>query len=132
MFEVIILSHGNFSHAAYETAKMIIGEKRGVRTLGLLPEDNIDDFSRLVVSTIEDCLTRGDVLVLTDIQSGSPFNATVGAMIQHRFKHITGYNLPLLIEILGACEQTDLDEIYNELLDAGKEGIVDINKLLEE
>jgi PTS system mannose-specific IIA component len=131
MFDVIIASHGSLAKSILETAQLLVGGKKRVKTFGMYLGDNIDDFREAVTAAIEESLRETDVLVLTDIQSGSPFNVTVSAMANRKFKHITGFNLPLLIEVLSSCELMDLDEAYNEFIEIGKKGVLDVNALLK-
>ncbi|WP_440322885.1 PTS sugar transporter subunit IIA [Laedolimicola sp.] len=80
MFEIILISHGPLSKAMLETAQMIVGEQEHVTCFGLYLGDSVDLFRERVEEEIRNKLEESDVLVLTDMQSGSPFNVTVGAM----------------------------------------------------
>lgn len=130
MFEVIIVSHGSLARSLFETAQLIAGEREGVKTFGLELGDSVDLFAAQVTSAIEESLARGDVLVLTDLQSGSPFNVTVGAMTEWQFRHITGVNLPLVIETLGIRDFMSLDEAFDELLAVGQSSVIDAGAYL--
>ena len=131
MFEIILVSHGGLAAAMLETAQLIAGEREGVRAFGLMAGESVEAFGEEVTAAIAGSLERGDVLVLTDLQAGSPFNVTVGAMTVHSFRHITGVNLALLIEALSAREYMTLEEACGELLEVGKAGVADINAYLE-
>ncbi len=132
MFEVIIVTHGSLAHSFYETAQLIVGEKEGVQTFGLNLGDSVDIFAEEVTLAIEKSLQKGDVLVLTDMQSGSPCNVVAAAMLDHRFRHITGINLSMVIEVLGSYEFMNIDEICESVLEMGREAVKDINKLVED
>lgn len=132
MFEVIIVTHGNLAYALYESAELIVGEKEGVQTFGLNLGESVDAFSEQVTEAIEKGLNKGDVLVLTDMQSGSPCNVATAAMLNHKFRHITGVNLPMVIEVLGSYEFMSIDETCDSILKTGQDSIKDINKLIEE
>ncbi len=95
MFEIILISHGPLSKAMLETAQMIVGEQEHVTCFGLYLGDSVDLFRERVEEEIRNKLEESDVLVLTDMQSGSPFNVTVGAMGYYEFRHFTGWNLPM-------------------------------------
>lgn len=132
MFEVIIVTHGNLALSFYETAQLIVGEREGILTFGLDLGDSVDVFAEKVSDAIGKSLERGDVLVLTDMQAGSPCNITTAAMINHKFRHITGVNLPMVIEALSNSEFMDIDEACDSILEIGRDAVRDINKLLEE
>lgn len=128
---MILISHGPFSKAVLEAAELICGEQDRVKTYGLYLGDSVDEFRDKIREGIEESLTRGDVLVLTDIQSGSPFNVTCAAMGELDFYHITGMNLPLVIEVLMDRIDMSIDEVIECGMRLGKVSIVDVNKLLD-
>ena len=124
MFDIILISHGPLSKAILESAQLICGEQENVKTFGLYLGDSVDTFRNQVRAAIEESLSRGDLLVLTDIQSGSPFNVTCAAMGDYKFRHITGMNLPMVIEAF--------DELANSLMAVGAMSVVNVNKLLDD
>jgi len=128
---VILISHGPFSQAVLESAELICGEQARVKTYGLYLGDSVDEFRDRIREGIEESLTRGDVLVLTDIQSGSPFNVTCAAMGELNFHHITGMNLPLVIEVLMDRIDMSVEEVIQCGMRLGKVSIVDVNELLD-
>lgn len=132
MFEVIIVTHGTLAAALLQTAQLIVGEKSGVQTFGFELGDSIDKLADDVENAVSAALEKGDVLVITDLKSGSPFNVTVRSMCNHQFRHITGVNLSMLIEVLGSREFMSLEETVESAMEAGKEAVLDINKYLEE
>lgn len=131
MFEVIIVSHGSLARSFYETAQLIVGERERVQTFGLNLGDSVDIFAEEVTAAIEKSLEKGDVLVLTDMQAGSPCNVTTAALIDHKFRHITGVNLPMVIEVLGSYEFMSIEETCDNIMEIGRDAVKDINKLLE-
>lgn len=133
MFDIILVSHGTLSRALLETAELIAGErKEGIKTFGLQLGDSVDLFGEAVTAAIAEGLTHGDVLVLSDMRSGSPFNVTVGAMTQYKFRHITGLNLPMVIEAVSAQSYATLEEAFPDILDAGTTAVADINAYLDD
>lgn len=132
MFEIILISHGPLSKAMLETAQMIVGEQEHVTCFGLYLGDSVDLFRERVEEEIRNKLEESDVLVLTDMQSGSPFNVTVGAMEYYEFRHFTGMNLPMVLEIFSRRAYESLDEVCQDLLLSTKETMVDVNQLLYE
>ena len=115
-----------------ETAQMIVGEQEHVTCFGLYLGDSVDLFRERVEEEIRNKLEESDVLVLTDMQSGSPFNVTVGDMGYNEFRHFTGMNLPIVLEVLSMRPYESLDEVCQELLRSSKETMVDVNQLLYE
>ncbi|MCI8402203.1 MAG: PTS sugar transporter subunit IIA [Lachnospiraceae bacterium] len=130
MFDVIVISHGGFAKAIVESAELIVGEQEAVKTFGLQLGDSVELFREQVEGEIGRRLEHDEVLVLTDMQAGSPFNVTVAAMDSHRFRHITGMNLPMLLEVFSSRPHASLDEVCDRLVERARETVLDVNELI--
>ncbi|MCI7446218.1 MAG: PTS sugar transporter subunit IIA, partial [Solobacterium sp.] len=78
MFNVILASHGGFAKGLLEASEFIAGKQDNIAAFGLYLGDDIEEFSFRLREFIEEADDEEGVLVLTDLQSGSPFNAVVG------------------------------------------------------
>lgn len=132
MIQLILVTHGDFAQALLESAEMIIGKQENVRTLGLHLGDDVNGLREKVRRAVEEAGEEEDTIVLTDMKSGSPFNVTASQMETHRFHHITGLNLPILLEILDRRQFETAEEICGSIVENGKATIIDVNQLLEE
>ncbi|MCI8376595.1 MAG: PTS fructose transporter subunit IIA [Lachnospiraceae bacterium] len=132
MYRVMLISHGELAEAMLRTAEMIVGKKSQVQTFGLDLGDDVEEFRRRVTDAIAQILRQEDLLVLTDIQSGSPFNVAVGAMVEHEFCHFTGMNLALTVEALCGMEHRGLWEVVEELNELKGSSIINVNWFVEE
>ena len=132
MFEVIIVSHGEYAKAMRQSAEMIVGKQEKIQEFGLNPGEDVDAFREQVGKAIAEAKEKGDVLVLTDMLAGSPFNVTASAMSSLHFHHIAGVNLPMLLEIFSVRAFTPAQEVRKNIVELGKTTIVDVNKLMEE
>ena len=68
-----------------------------------------------------------ELLVLTDITSGTPFNTVVALSGQYPFRHLTGINLPLLIETLICRQFVPMEELIKSLLEKAPDTFVDVD-----
>lgn len=131
MIEIIMVSHGDYAKAMLESAQFIAGEQEHICTFGLHLGESIDQLREEISEAIEKAQKKGEVLILTDMFSGSPFNVTVSLMQHYSFYHITGINLPILLEILMSRDSSSADELCKEVLEKAKDTILDVNKLFE-
>jgi len=131
MVGVIVVSHGSLAYYLIETAEMIVGSQENLHPIGLQTHQGLED----ITNEINDaCLqlnekSRG-VLVLTDIQGGTPGNAACMLVKTHHVSIISGVNLPMLLEVLLCRQDKSLEELSEVALHAGKEGIRDISALI--
>ena len=116
MFQLLLISHGKLAEAMLESAEMIIGPQQDVQTLCLNPEDTPEDFREKIARILEPWKDE-NVMVLSDIRSGTPFNAAASLMQSFDFRHISGINLGMLIEVLIDREVMTAEEAGNTLMD---------------
>lgn len=132
MVEVILVSHGDYAKALLESSQLIMGEQEHVCTFGFYLGDDIDALRDKIEEKIKEFITDNEVLVLTDMRSGSPFNATASLMEKYHFYHIAGINLPTFMEIMGTRDFSTAEELCEMVMTEGKETMVNVNKLMEE
>lgn len=131
--KVVVVSHGSFSKGLVESVQMLAGEQENLIAYGLFPEETVNTLTEKLEKEILATPKGEDILFLTDLFHGSPFNAVVSLMKNYKFSHITGINLPLMLEII-LSRHTDksLEEICNEVVKTAGETVKDVNRLLEE
>lgn len=123
MIDIIIATHGKLASAALELCEMLTGEKDHVQTIGFLPGDSIETLTerfQTALASVED-----KTLILTDIQGGSPCNvAMVMKSIYPDVVVITGFNIPLLLEIFDLREDDGtLESLIQEVVPIGREAM---------
>ncbi|MFQ9702825.1 MAG: hypothetical protein ACLR0U_12565 [Enterocloster clostridioformis] len=72
-----------------------------------------------------------EVLVLTDLMYGTPFNTMIQLEEECSFTHITGDQPPLLIEAINRRLMDGSSGSFGGLADIAREGIVDSHVLLQ-
>lgn len=98
--KVILVSHGSFSKGLYETMDMVLGKQENLTYVGLYPHQGVDVLQKAIENEIVSAQPGEEILILTDLFYGSPFNAVVQLMNKYDLYHLTGINVPLLMEIL--------------------------------
>lgn len=131
MMKLLLVSHGSLAQAMLESAEMICGPQEDIQALGLFPGDSPDALKESIKETL-DQWNGQDILVLTDIRSGTPFNTVASLMQSYPFRHISGVNLALLIEALMDRDDMCADEVANELMAVCSQTILDVNRLMEQ
>lgn len=132
MTHIIMVSHGEYVQAMIRSAELIVGEQENVTAFGFNLGDSVDQLRESIADELKRVQRNNDVLVLTDMFSGSPFNAVSSLMQEYYFHHITGINLPLLLEILMARDEASIEELCGNVMEKAKDTVVYVNKFLEE
>ena len=111
MIDIIIVTHGEYGKAMLASSELIMGEQENVQAFGFY---------------------LGEILILTDMRSGSPFNVTASLMKDHTFEHLTGINLPILLEILCSRTQMELKMMIAHIMSEGMKTLIHVNEMLKE
>lgn len=126
MFAIIVGTHGKFSEELVKTCEMICGATQNVAAVTLVPGEGPDDVVKKYEEAIAKMDTEGGVLFLNDLFGGSPYNAACRLVINNeKYGIVTGVNLPMLIEMVGAQmvdEGSDIKELMDKAVEAGKAG----------
>ena len=116
MRKLLVATHGRFASGIMETFKLIMGENEDI-------SEKIGDISKKL----------NEMIIVADIMGGSIAN-TFSSYIQSEKIHIiTGLNLPLLIGLAQDLDSdVSTDELIENAIQMGREGIVDLKKMIEE
>lgn len=74
MVELVVITHGNLAFALKETSEMLLGEQEHIAVFGLQLGESIEELRDQAAEAIGRACEAGEVLVITDMISGSPFN----------------------------------------------------------
>ena len=130
--KIILVSHGSYSRGLLESVQMVLGQQDDLVAYGLFPEET----PAVLTEKLEQEMGSGDdkeILFMTDLFHGSPFNCVVSLILNYQFNNITGINLPLLIEaIMNRNGGATAEEICSKVIEAAPGTIMDVGKYLNE
>lgn len=130
MLSIMIVSHGSFAKALADTAAMVLGPQEQLIAAGLSENEGPEDLARTLKKAIESVPDPSELFIFTDIVSGTPFNTIAALSRSYPFRHISGVNLPLLVEALTLRNYLTAEELNDKLMASAPTTIVDVNKLL--
>lgn len=121
MIHIIVASHGPLATALIASATMVYGELPGVYGVTLNESTGIEGFKEEFAATVAHAQKHADgVLVLCDMQSGTPWNVACHAAFTPQLTPpmavIAGVNLPMLLQTDEIREMTDVHEAAAQLL----------------
>jgi len=131
MISVIIVAHNVLAQALISSAEMILGKQENLFAIDLNESDSPDLLKDKIIRVLNNIPDTSEILVFTDIPSGTPFNTTVMLSKEYKFMHISGVNLPLLLEACTSREYLSLDELSKNLMNMSTESIVNVNDLFK-
>lgn len=135
MVKILIVSHGPLADAIKTSAGMFVDTEGVVETLGLLPDDSIENFQEKIRSKICELDDGDGVLILADMFAGSPCNRAamvIGSESEnHKLQCLTGVNLPLVTEAASSASYMSLEELVSDLEELAGQTILNLRKVLE-
>lgn len=130
--KIILVSHGRFSQGLKDGVQMLLGPQEDIEAFVLSAEEPPTELGERLEAALspED---EGNIVFFTDLYFGSPFNQVVELSRTHDIYHVTGVNLPVLLEAVAARNSGQSCEEVVEAATAASEGSIrDVRKLLAE
>ncbi|WAC12653.1 PTS sugar transporter subunit IIA [Dyadobacter pollutisoli] len=129
MRKFLIATHGTFAKGAQSSLDIIIGPMENVFLIQAYVEESkgIEEELALIMENISD---DDELVVFTDLMGGSVTNQILRNALQSNVHVVSGFNLPLLVEILLADTEEPVKEVIANAISAAKEQIVYVNQLL--
>ena len=133
MFKIILFMHGNLASEFIRASSLVFGEQKDMEAYGLELGCDVDGLRERIRTSIVDSADRGqEVLVLTDLMNGTPFNSMMQLEEECSFRHFTGVNFPLLLEVLNRRMSQDLASAIVGLDEVARRSIYDCDVFLSQ
>lgn len=132
MTGIIVTGHGYFAQGLLSAARLITGNPELVEEINFPEGMGIDELRINMEKAIHDMPTS-QILIMTDIMGGSPFNTAsqlLAGTTDKKLNIITGTNLASLLQAIFSRESVSYDQLASEIIQAGKEGLNDIASML--
>ena len=133
MINLIIATHGKMSEETVNLTKMVLGESEQLDFVTFLPGEGPEDLIEKYKNIISKYKSEG-TLFLVDLFGGSPYNAACRIVAEtENTDVITGVNVPMLLEVLDAREETNkVSELVETAKNSGINGIKIFSEIFTE
>ncbi len=129
---VVLVSHGTLAQSLLENAELLIGVQENVAVYGLFRDMQPEQLREELVRELE---THGaeNILFLTDLINGSPFNVVASLTEDYEVHHFTGMNLAMVLMALSARKEDypNIETYSTAVLSEAEKSIIDVGKLLQ-
>ncbi|MBL1229674.1 PTS sugar transporter subunit IIA [Enterococcus sp. BWB1-3] len=122
--KLILASHGDLCTGMLSSYQMIAGVNKDIAVISLT-DAGIEDFVRRFNTMLDEFVRTHEVLIITDIKGGTPYNEAFNYFLRKKEKVrvISGMNLPMVIETGLNLQTKSLGDLYSLALDIGRSGI---------
>lgn len=128
---IIICMHGKLGLELLNSSELIIGKQKNILSIDFLEKENVDNLYYKYKKSIKLLNTKKGLIFFVDIFGGSPFNAANKILNKKKIKCdiICGTNIPMILEtLIIRKDNITFEEIINNALNKGKEGITNVIK----
>lgn len=128
MTRIIIATHGKMAQELVNAAEMICGRQDELTAISFMPSDGVEDLTSRFYKALGGL--KDEAIIFTDVFGGSPFNAASMVVLKSKgVYHVTGVNLPMLLEVLTSRQEHTAQELVEIGVKAGRDGVVDTRGL---
>jgi fructoselysine and glucoselysine-specific PTS system IIA component len=125
----LIATHGTFAAGIKSSLDIIIGAMDNVFLIQAYVDENksIEAEINEIIAQVAD---NDELVVFADILGGSVTNMLLQHALRHNVHIVSGFNLPLVIEIMMADANDPIEEVIASAIENAKEQMVYVNKLI--
>ncbi|UYP01372.1 hypothetical protein OF820_06695 [Oceanotoga sp. DSM 15011] len=135
MIGIVVSSHGNLAEGVLDSLGMIMGVPENVKAVCLKNNLGIEEFNKQLFKTLNEVKSNDGVLILTDLQSGTPYNSSVyfstSKLFDFEIEIIAGLNLGMLLEVCAQRDFSNLESLKSIALNAGRQSVNSFEKILD-
>jgi len=133
MKNIILATHGNLSFEFKKTLELIVGKADNVSCFGMT-KDKSSETGKKELSKMISEVDESNLIILTDLFGGSSANICMELLLQgHRFKLVTGLNLPMLLSLVTTdSDEISIEDLVKKIMHSATDGIVDVNHAIAE
>jgi mannose/fructose-specific phosphotransferase system component IIA len=125
----LIATHGAFARGVKSSLDIIIGETDNVFLIQAYLDEGRSVEDELA-AVLENIVADEELVIFTDLLGGSVNNIMLRNALRENVHIVSGFNLPLLIEVILGDTDTPVIEVIESAINNAKEQMVYVNKLI--
>ena len=129
MRKFLIAAHGTLPEGIQSSLEIIMGSLENVFLIQAYVGEN-KSLKEEIDSVLEHINNEDELIVFTDLMGGSVTNQILQYALKENVYIISGFNLPLLLEVLLADPSSPVLEVIKTGINNARNQIVFVNKLI--
>ena len=130
MIGMVLVTHGRLATEFRAALEHVVGPQKQVETVTIMPEDDMEQRRKDIITAIQAVESGSGVILLTDMFGGTPSNLAISVMEGSRVDVVAGINLPMLIKLASVRDQSTLEQAVVQAQDAGRKYISVASRIL--
>lgn len=131
MTGILVTGHGHFPTGLLSAVELVAGKQEQMMCVDFEAGQGTEELKKNLTSAIQK-LETSEILILTDLLGGTPFNVSVMLKKEQAEKEIrvlAGTNLAMLVEAVFSRSAVDLGELTEQVKKAGTDGVINADIL---
>ncbi|MBN2849782.1 MAG: PTS fructose transporter subunit IIA [Erysipelotrichaceae bacterium] len=124
---VILVSHGTFAHGLKSAVLMMSGQRDDILSTSLEEGMGTNEFAENFAKLVEPITHDDEILLFSDILSGSPFTTSIEVLNQKNLFDKTtvfaGMNMPMVLTAVLMKDNLEKPDLIEATLSEGKLGV---------
>jgi len=135
---VVMVSHGEFAQGLRSAVRMMTGERDDMFSVSLKEDMGTNQFAEEFAKLVEPFSIEDEVLLFSDILSGSPFTTSLDILdkkgLLAKSMVFTGMNMPMVLTAVLMKDNIDGEDLKEAILSEGRLAVTffDMNAVKEE
>ncbi|MCW3118433.1 MAG: hypothetical protein JWM28_2515 [Chitinophagaceae bacterium] len=129
MRKFLIATHGTFAKGVKSSLDIIIGTVENVFLIEAYVNEN-KSIENEIIAVLENVKDEDELIIFSDLLGGSITNQVLRTALKENVHVVSGFNLPLLIDVILADTETPVMEVIESAISNAKDQIVYVNKLI--
>ncbi|HMH22187.1 MAG TPA: hypothetical protein VK563_10435 [Puia sp.] len=125
----LIATHGHFAKGVKSSLDIILGQTENIFLIEAYVDGN-KDIEAEIAAVLKNTGEADELIIFTDLLGGSITNQVLRVTQGRNVHVVSGFNLPLLIEVIMADPDMPVDEVIGSAIANAKEQLVYVNKLI--
>ena len=134
MIGLVLVTHGRLADEFRAALEHVVGQKERIEAVSIGADDDMEQRRQDIVDAVGRVARGAGVVILTDMFGGTPSNLAISVMDTKQdsgpVEVIAGLNLPMLIKLAQARNDSDLPTLVEAAQDAGRKYISVASALL--
>lgn len=129
MRKFLIATHGTFSTGVKSSLDIIIGPPENLFIIEAYVTEN-KSIERDILAILQQITDEDELIVFSDLLGGSITNQVLRTALKANIHIVSGFNLPLLIDIIMADHDTPVQVVIDTAIGNARDQMVYVNKLI--
>jgi mannose PTS system EIIA component len=125
MIGIVLVGHGSLAPEVLRSIESVLGHPvPNMVAVGAAPDDTLSAL-RTKIAAATASVEQGDgTIILTDMYGDTATNVSMALARAARIQVVTGSNLPIIVKVISARHDMNLEELASFIVDYGREHIL--------